>query len=1201
MADAGLYTIPVALTFDGVGAQVETQLNRAIDGRRIGQELGRDLAQGVRASQSDVDRALDGYRDAYQDAARSTQTLRDAEQQLATERSQTNRDMQRIVELSARVANARRDEERATERATRAAEEYSRVRQDVESSAGESGGDAGEESGTAFVGGFAGKLKGLAGAGGAIALALTAAVGAVAGPAALLANEFTQSFDREVNLDRIGASLALTEGQITALGDSAREVWTNNFGTDLVDVQDSMASVASTFDVAGAQLESLTGKAITFRDVYGTDLPETLATANSLISSGLASNADEAMDLLAAAFAATPEMLRDEIPALAREYGGVFNALGFSGSESLGMLSEMANNSEFAMDKLGDSLKEFTLLATDLGNADAQALFEGWGLNQPDVANNLLAGGDVAADQFAQIVDKLLEIPDPAAQAQAAIALFGTPLEDLGKDQIPEFLQSLDDGQTSLADFAGAADDMVATAGDNAAGSLESAFRTIEGARMEMQDQLAEAFGPAVQDAATWITDHQEEIVGFFEELAAGALYAGSTLVTMAGMSITAIGGIGQALGDVVGWAADAWEELLGGIAAVMEALPDELVPDGWAEGVRTAQQFMNDLSDDAHDFGTDTTEFGNSLFDTAEDLAQYGNAIHQGGIEVVGLGQAIEQTTEQIDVMPDGKTFTLDSNTPAVQEELETLGFTVEELPDGTVQVTANTQEAQTLLDAWKADQGTMTINVRPVVQPGSMEAAFAPWQIGVGTDVAGNNTSPIIAGVTPGFPNAFGSIRAYAFGGLPTNALIQPATRGLVQWAEPSTHGEAFIPLAPDRRGRSLAIWAETGRRLGAFPMSFAQGGLGDAGGLLPFTSELRALIGQTWPQISEIGGYRSPDGYNEHSSGRALDVMIPNWQSPAGIALGNQIAAWALSIPGVNRVMWQQSTINADGTRTPVPDRGSPTQNHMDHVHIFTDDVGAGVTPTPQLSFGTNTSMASSTSGIGPDGQSGTYSVDQGAVSEAQGRVAEADARVREAEAKQRELAADAKESEVIAAQNEVDSAKRDAAEARTALQEAQRGEFTPNSESSSNSGGPEMSEIGSIFKSFFTETFGLDGSWLPDIGNLMPLQMADTLLSSFHPEALYQPGAILNPDGSTPLPSGSTSFAPFGLPDTMTALPNGAGPGAVGTAAGGAPIIQQTVDNSQTFNGNVGWDPAQAARQHQRQIKSNRAEPRLPTGF
>ena len=37
---------------------------------------------------------------------------------------------------------------------------------------------------------------------------------------------------------------------------------------------------------------------------------------------------------------------------------------------------------------------------------------------------------------------------------------------------------------------------------------------------------------------------------------------------------------------------------------------------------------------------------------------------------------------------------------------------------------------------------------------------------------------------------------------------------------------------------------------------------------------------------------------------------------------VKMGNQIAAWALSIPGVNRVMWQQSTINADGTLSAGP---------------------------------------------------------------------------------------------------------------------------------------------------------------------------------------------------------------------------------------------------------------------------------------
>lgn len=68
--------------------------------------------------------------------------------------------------------------------------------------------------------------------------------------------------------------------------------------------------------------------------------------------------------------------------------------------------------------------------------------------------------------------------------------------------------------------------------------------------------------------------------------------------------------------------------------------------------------------------------------------------------------------------------------------------------------------------------------------------------------------------------------AVAAYADGGmrnkLPTQAIIQPSVAGnLVQWAEPSTGGEAFIPLSPAKRARSLDIWVETGRRLGVMPM--------------------------------------------------------------------------------------------------------------------------------------------------------------------------------------------------------------------------------------------------------------------------------------------------------------------------------------------------------------------------------------------
>ena len=88
----------------------------------------------------------------------------------------------------------------------------------------------------------------------------------------------------------------------------------------------------------------------------------------------------------------------------------------------------------------------------------------------------------------------------------------------------------------------------------------------------------------------------------------------------------------------------------------------------------------------------------------------------------------------------------------------------------------------------------------------------------------------------------NSDGSIREYAAGGivaaeafangghrLPAHALIQrpDPNGGLVQWAEPETGGEAFIPLAQSKRKRSTAILTETARRFGldVVPQSLAR----------------------------------------------------------------------------------------------------------------------------------------------------------------------------------------------------------------------------------------------------------------------------------------------------------------------------------------------------------------------------------------
>lgn len=104
--------------------------------------------------------------------------------------------------------------------------------------------------------------------------------------------------------------------------------------------------------------------------------------------------------------------------------------------------------------------------------------------------------------------------------------------------------------------------------------------------------------------------------------------------------------------------------------------------------------------------------------------------------------------------------------------------------------------------------------------------------------------------------------------------------------------------------------------------------------AGGLVAGTAELRKIISERFG-ISDIGGYRPADGYNEHSTGRALDVMTSS--KAKGDAVKDFAVANASAID-LKWAIWQQRLWLPDGSSRPMEDRGSPTQNHMDHVHIF-----------------------------------------------------------------------------------------------------------------------------------------------------------------------------------------------------------------------------------------------------------------------
>jgi hypothetical protein len=104
----------------------------------------------------------------------------------------------------------------------------------------------------------------------------------------------------------------------------------------------------------------------------------------------------------------------------------------------------------------------------------------------------------------------------------------------------------------------------------------------------------------------------------------------------------------------------------------------------------------------------------------------------------------------------------------------------------------------------------------------------------------------------------------------------------------------------------------------------------------GLTPDAIRVHRAICARYPQVKVFGGRRAgSDGF--HSSGRAVDSMISD------SAVGWQIAKWVRANArrlGASEVIYSQHiwTVqrSSEGWRS-MPDRGSRTANHYDHVHV------------------------------------------------------------------------------------------------------------------------------------------------------------------------------------------------------------------------------------------------------------------------
>nr|WP_024418115.1 LysM domain-containing protein [Streptococcus suis] len=108
----------------------------------------------------------------------------------------------------------------------------------------------------------------------------------------------------------------------------------------------------------------------------------------------------------------------------------------------------------------------------------------------------------------------------------------------------------------------------------------------------------------------------------------------------------------------------------------------------------------------------------------------------------------------------------------------------------------------------------------------------------------------------------------------------------------------------------------------------------------GLQPQVVAFRAEVANAFG-ITSFSGYRPGDS-GDHGKGLAIDFMVPE-----SSALGDQVAAYAvanLASKNINYIIWKQrfyapydSIYGPAYTWNLMPDRGSVTENHYDHVHV------------------------------------------------------------------------------------------------------------------------------------------------------------------------------------------------------------------------------------------------------------------------
>lgn len=373
--------------------------------------------------------------------------------------------------------------------------------------------------------------------------------GMAAGVAALSAGVVSQIIEMDDAFGRLEARTGATGAELKGLESVAKDVFRAGFGESLTQVADDVATLSATFDnLNDKQLTEVAKGAATIGKAWGFEVKEVGKAVSTMTKTFDGLSESKALDLMTTAFQETGDMSDDLLDTF-NEYSTQFKALGYDAEGFTATLIAGAKSGAFNFDKLADAAKE-SFLKLGEGSKDTTEALQKMGLDSDQVMKDIATGGDAAQKAFMAVSTAIGTIEDPAERNKAAIAAFGTPLEDLG----PQFQTFFSDVNQDMGDFEGATQ-RAADAMQNSFGSrmtqvwrdlkLSIAEMASDGSGKEFLDGLAsaaESLVPKIEglvqkafDFAATIRDNwtpiKETIIGIGTAVATFALVMGGLKV----------------------------------------------------------------------------------------------------------------------------------------------------------------------------------------------------------------------------------------------------------------------------------------------------------------------------------------------------------------------------------------------------------------------------------------------------------------------------------------------------------------------------------------------------------------------------------------------------------------------------------------------------------------------------------------------